>query len=305
MPDPQPRTGRLLAGVETGGTKIVCGVADPASPGRLIDRVEIPTTTPADSGRAVRAFLDRWDASDGIAAVGVASFGPLDLDPASPDYATIVSTPKPGWSGTRIAELVGAGDSRSFALVSDVTGSALGEADLGAGQGLIDLAYVTVGTGIGVGAIIDGVPVSATGHPEMGHLLVRRHPDDDFGGVCPFHGDCLEGLASGPALEARWGRPGDQLDDLAEEAVRFEAFYIGQLLATIVYSLVPQRVVIGGGVMKIPGLLGQSRAAMRAQIAGYLGDDHRSSRPDDFVVSPALGDLAGVIGALVLAHSLL
>jgi fructokinase len=292
----------VIAGVETGGTKIVCAVAEASRPHELIDTVEIPTTTPAESGTRVRSFLDRWDAERGIEAVGVASFGPVELDPASPRYRSIVATPKAGWSDTRIVDLIG--DGRRFAVVSDVTGSALGEAESGAGRGLTDLAYVTVGTGVGVGAIIHGMPVSATGHPEMGHLMVRRHPSDQFEGSCPFHGDCLEGLASGPAMSARWGRSTKDLGEVAAEAVQIEAHYLGQLLTTIVYALVPQRIVVGGGALKIPGLLDAARAALVREINGALGPEHRSSSPEEFVVRPELGDLAGVTGALALARDL-
>ncbi|QEO16148.1 ROK family protein [Agromyces intestinalis] len=287
----------MIAGVETGGTKVVAAVAHDASPGDLLDHVELPTTTPAETGAALRAFLDRWDPSR-TARVGVASFGPLDLDQASAGYGSITATVKPGWPGVRIADLVGG---RPFSLVSDVTGAVIGEATHGAGAGLSDVSYLTVGTGIGVGAIVDGRRVAQRSHPEVGHLPVRRHPDDAFDGVCPFHGDCIEGLASGPAIASRWGRPTRDLGPDLDRAVRLEAWYLGQLVASITYTLVPRRVILGGGVMKLPGVLDTTRAAFARELAGALGDRHPAADPSTFLVPPTLGDLAGVRGALELA----
>ncbi|GAA1511466.1 fructokinase [Agromyces terreus] len=290
----------MIAGVETGGTKIICGVADAAAPDLLVDVVEFPTTTPIESGERIRGYLEHW--GDRIDRVGVASFGPLDLDPGSPTFGSITTTPKPGWASTPVSELIGAG--RRMALVSDVTGAAIGEAAHGAATGVDDVAYVTVGTGIGVGAILAGAPVSRVGHPEMGHLPVRRHPDDRFAGVCPFHGDCIEGLASGPAMAARWGRPTRALGSDRTAAVELESYYLGQLLASVLYSLVPQRIVIGGGVLKVESMLAGTRAAMLRELNGALGADHASTDADAFVVPPRLGDHSGVLGALHLAASL-
>lgn len=286
----------MIAGVETGGTKIICGLAENSAPSVLIDVIELPTSTPAVAGVRIREFLDAR--VDRIDAVGIASFGPLDLNPASPGFGSITATTKPGWGHTGLSELIGG---RPMTLVSDVTGAALGEAAYGAATGLTDAAYVTVGTGIGVGALLSGRPVSATGHPELGHLPVRRHPDDDFPGVCPFHGDCIEGLASGPAMSARWKRPTRSLESDHPRAVTLEAYYLGQLLATVVYSLVPQRIVLGGGVLKIEGMLTAARMAMVQEINGALGSAHPATEPDTYVVPPQLGDHSGVLGALHLA----
>ncbi|KQQ93299.1 hypothetical protein ASF62_16490 [Leifsonia sp. Leaf325] len=286
----------MIAGVETGGTKIICGLAENSAPSELVDVIELPTSTPAVAGARIREFLDAR--VDRIDAVGFASFGPLDLDPSSPRFGSITATTKPGWGDTGLSDLIGG---RPMTLVSDVTGAALGEAAYGAAAGLSDAAYVTVGTGIGVGAILSGVPVSATGHPELGHLPVRRHPDDFFPGVCPFHGDCIEGLASGPAMSARWKRPTRSLGTDHALAVALEAYYLGQLLATVVYSLVPQRIVLGGGVLKIEGMLTAARSAMVREINGALGSAHPATEPDAFVVPPRLGDHSGILGALQLA----
>ena len=289
----------MIAGIETGGTKIICAVADEATPGELVEVIEFPTSTPEAAGERIRAFLGNRE--DRVDSVGVASFGPLDLDPSSPGRGHITATTKPGWAGVSLSELIG--PRRSMSLVSDVTGAAIGEAAYGAARGVADVAYVTVGTGIGVGAILSGAPVSGVGHPEMGHLPVRRHPDDDFPGVCPFHGDCVEGLASGPAMAARWRRPTRSLGADHARAVEIESSYLGQLLATVLYSMVPQRIVLGGGVLKIDGMLDGARAAMHREINGALGSTHPSNELKAFVVAPGLGDHSGVLGALHLAHA--
>lgn len=289
---------QLIAGVETGGTKIVAAVARVDDPGRIVDEIELPTTTPDEVAAHVRSFLERHER---IAHAGIAAFGPVDIDPGSPTFGTVSATPKPGWAGAPLADLVGG---RPHTIVSDVTGAALGEYALGASSGILDSAYITVGTGVGVGALVGGHPFSDTAHPELGHIAMRRHPDDDFAGVCPFHeGDCVEGLAAGPAIAERWGRPTRELGDLLERAVEMEAHYLGQLIATVTYAYRPQRIVIGGGAMKIPGLLEAVRDASVREIRGALGAEHPSNRPDTYLVPPGLGDRAGVIGALHLAAS--
>jgi len=289
----------MIAGIETGGTKVIAAVAAESAPHQILELIEIPTTTPLEVGEQVRALLDRWQDSPQM-QVGVASFGPVDLDPSSRSWAHITSTPKPGWSNTSIVDLVG--PNRSVSVVSDVTGAVIGETTLSGKAGERNVAYVTVGTGVGVGAIVDGRPLSSHSHPEIGHISVRRHPEDTFGGVCPFHGDCIEGLASGPSLAQRWGRSTRELADVLDTAVAIEASYLGQLLATVTYALVPDRIILGGGVTKIPGVLDGARRALRAEIAGALGTSHPSST-DTFVTLPRMGDLAGVHGALELAHS--
>lgn len=287
----------MIAGIETGGTKVICAVATEDDPHTLVDVTEMPTTTPAEVGLKIRAFLDRWQAADRM-AVGVASFGPLDLDRHSPTFESITATTKPGWSGTSLRPLIG--DGRDIILVSDVTGAAIGEGELGAARGLDAAAYVTVGTGVGVGAVVGGRPMSASTHPEMGHISVRRHPDDSFDGVCPFHGACIEGLASGPAMAQRWGKPTQDLGDALGDALELEAYYLGQLLATVSYALVPQRVILGGGVLKIPGMLDAARSATRREINGALGPSHPTGATN-YIEAPALGDFSGVHGALHLA----
>ena len=286
----------LIAGIETGGTKTIAAVAHPERPAAVLETLEIATTTPREVGDRLRAFLGD------VSHVGVAAFGPLDLDPASPTYRCITATPKPRWAGTRIADLLPPG--ARFVLVSDVTGAAVAEHAYGATAGLADAAYVTVGTGVGVGAVVDGAAFTRRAHPELGHMAVRRHGSDRFDGVCPFHGDCLEGLASGPAVAARWGRPTTALHEDLTAAVGLEAFYLGQLVATVTYAYRPDRVTLGGGVLKIPGLLDAVRGTAVREIAGALGPTHPSRMPESVLVTPTLGDLAGVTGALTLAATL-
>ncbi|MGO3885175.1 MAG: ROK family protein [Mycetocola sp.] len=287
----------MIAGIETGGTKIVCGVAERTSPADIIASITIPTGSPADNYAELTAMLGEYP----IEAVGLASFGPVDVVPLSPSYGTILASPKPGWPGFDQRAALGALGEIPLSVVSDVTGAAIGEHRHGAGIGRGSLAYVTVGTGVGVGAIVGGRPIQGLGHPELGHILVRRHPDDSFAGVCPFHGDCLEGLASGPAVTARWGRPGTELGEDRAAAIEFSAYYIAQLMMTITLSLCPERIVLGGGVAKTPGLADRVRELTASLLNGYLLDHPAADATSAFIVAPGCGDQAGVIGALELA----
>lgn len=294
----------MIAGIETGGTKVICAVAASSAPGTIVDRLRIPTTSPAETLGAVRSFLERYASAGELDAVGLAAFGPVNVDRSSPSYGWITSTPKAGWRNTDIPRALGLGDAMPLQVVSDVTGSAVGEQRSGAGIGMRNIAYVTVGTGVGAGFAADGVPFLQRSHPEMGHLPVRRYPGDTFPGNCPFHGDCLEGLVSGPAIRARWGRPGEQLGALRSEAVPLLAFYVAQLLAAVTYTVAPDRIVLGGGVLKLPGLLQASREGLAGVVGGAL-EGHPLTLPGSgYVCSPVLADLAGVHGALFLAHDL-
>ncbi|MGV0108843.1 ROK family protein [Arthrobacter sp. CP30] len=291
----------MIAGIETGGTKVICAVADPRDPGSPVDQARIDTTSPAETLAAVRAFLAPYAVDGRFDAVGLASFGPVEVDAASPRYGRITSTPKPGWRDTDLIAGLGLVDGTPVRLVTDVTGAALGEHRFGAGRGVADLAYVTVGTGIGAGIVVNGAPFTLRSHPELGHLVIRRHPEDSFPGVCPFHGDCLEGLASGPSVAARWGRPGHELGSLRHRAVEFSAYYVAQLLATVTYAAAPQRIVVGGGVLKTPGLLDAVREQLALLVGGALADHPLTDTRSGYVVRPALGDESGVRGALSFA----
>jgi fructokinase len=282
--------------IEAGGTKFV--VAAGTGPSDLSDPTTVATTTPDDTIGAAIEALRRLGPLD---AVGIASFGPIDLRPGSATEGRIVATPKPGWSGTDIVGRVRAELGVPVAFDVDVNGSAMGEGIWGAGRGLDTFVYLTVGTGIGGGAMVEGTLLHGLNHPEMGHLVVPRHPDDGFAGSCPFHGGCLEGMAAGPAIEARWGRRPDHLGDLTASAVALEAWYLGTGLADLTLALAPQRLIVGGGVMRLPGLIDAVRSRLLEALGGYVTFPEVRD-VSSFVVPPGLGDRAGVLGAIALAR---
>ncbi|MGI5176793.1 ROK family protein [Dactylosporangium sp. CA-152071] len=286
----------LFGGVEAGGTKVVCAVG--VGPDAVVDRTTIPTTSPGETlDRVIAYFRAQRAAGHDIAALGVASFGPLDL--AS---GRITTTPKPGWGGTDLVGALRRGLGVPVALDTDVNGAAYGEHRWGAGRGQGTVVYVTVGTGIGGGAVVDGRPLHGLLHPEMGHLHVQRHPGDDFAGTCPFHGDCVEGLASGPAIARRAGRPAHDLGPLLSRTVALEAHYLSQLMTSILYLLMPHRIVVGGGVLNIPGLLDAVRAATAERLGKALDAVPATADLSTYIVPPGLGGLSGVLGALGLAE---
>jgi fructokinase len=290
----------VLGGVEAGGTKFVCvtGTAD----GTILSRERFDTRDPQSTVAEMRDFFARL-ISDGqqLAAIGVAAFGPLELRRAHAEFGHIGVTPKAGWSHT---DLVGPLAQFGVPVVidTDVNGAALGEGTWGAATGLDQFVYLTVGTGIGGGVVAGGVTVQGLVHPEIGHISVGRLAGDDFAGVCPFHGDCFEGMASGPAIAARWGRPAEDLsgDDLVR-AVDVEAAYLAAGIRNVVYTVAPQRIVIGGGVRNLPGLFPAVRRHLADQLNGYPGLAEHGA--DDFVVAAGCGDDAGTMGALALAAS--
>lgn len=283
----------LLGAIEAGGTKFVMatGTAD----GTIHARHSIPTSSPeATLGQA----RDWFKTQPAIAALGIASFGPVELDRSSPKWGYITETPKPGWSNCDLAGYFVRALSLPIGFDTDVNGAALGEFRFGAGRGASGMAYITVGTGIGGGLIIGGKLAHGAGHPEMGHFYPRRPAHDrDFEGNCPFHGDCLEGLASGPAILARWGKTLSELpqDHEAHECV---AGYLAQACHTLFACCAIERVVMGGGVMKTPGLAERIQKATEKAGGNYLPGRNRQS-----VVLPQLGDNSGIIGALLLAEA--
>jgi fructokinase len=289
----------LYGGVEAGGTKVVCLIG--AGPDTIVADTLVPTTTPEETvGAVVDFFAARSRAGIDVVAGGIASFGPVELRRSSPKYGWITSTPKAGWSDTDLLGPVQRTLGVPVGFDTDVNGAALGEGRWGAAQGLDTFVYLTVGTGVGGGAVVGGRIAHGLVHAEMGHLIVGRHPDDDYPGRCPFHGDCLEGLASGPALQERWGSPPDELegDELAA-AVDMEAYYLAAGLRNIVYTLAPERIVIGGGVSQLEGLFPATRLSLSQQLGGYPGlVEHGAA---EFVVPAVLGAMAGPAGALALA----
>jgi fructokinase len=287
-----------LGGIEAGGTKWVCAIGD--GPGRLGKTISIPTTTPGETlGRAVGFF----SGNDAIEALGVGSFGPIDIHHSSPTWGHITTTPKPGWPDTDVASMLGSSLGVPVAFDTDVNAAALGEHRWGAAVGLETFSYITVGTGIGGGGMANGGLMHGLVHPEIGHMRIPHdRARDPFPGVCPYHADCFEGLASAGALERRWGTPPESLTD--ETAWELEAEYIALGVVNIVCVLSPQRIILGGGVMRQPTLLPRIRRYVRDLLSGYVAASELGDSIDDFVVSPALGERAGVLGAIELARAL-
>lgn len=289
----------LFGGIEAGGTKFICAVG--RGPGQLAE-TRIPTTAPAETiGRAI-AFFQEQAGGARLAAVGIGSFGPVDPDPASPTFGYITTTPKPGWRHIDIAGALRQALGVPVGFDTDVNAAALGEHRWGAAQGLNDFIYLTIGTGIGGGVMANGAPVHGVVHPELGHIRIPHDwKEDPFAGFCPFHGDCFEGLAAGPAVQKRWGQRGE---DLAADhpAWVLEARYLAFALANYVCTLSPQKIVVGGGVMSQPRLLPMVRQQTRDLLHGYIAAPAILERIDEYIVAPGLGKQSGVLGAIVLAE---
>ncbi len=286
----------LLAAVEAGGTKFRGAVV--SADMTIVDSVRVPTTDPDTTLAAVAAFFQR---APPVAALGIASFGPVDLDPNSPGYGALVGTPKPGWSSSPILGRLADAAGVPAAIQTDVEAAAVAEQTLGPEPRPRRLTYVTVGTGIGAAMAMDGTPWRGRRHSELGHIPVRRVSDDDYPGHCPFHRDCLEGMASGPAMAERWGVEPSQAAD-RDDIWQMEAAYLAQLVRVLAYSFAPDRIVFGGGVGGRPGLAEMIRTESRADLGGYA--DYLSGQ-DGSVTAPALGDDSGLLGAALLARSLL
>lgn len=286
----------IFAGVELGGTKCVCTLARDAE--SILEQVTVPTTSPEETLAAIEDRLVEWHNRDRIAALGIGSFGPIDLDRSSASYGAITTTPKHGWAGTDVAGRLQRALGVPTGFDTDVNGAALAELKWGAGQGVRDLAYITVGTGVGVGLICDGKPVHGFSHPEAGHIRVARLRGDDWPGSCPFHGDCVEGLASGPAIKARLGV--EHLHDFAADHPVWEtvAWALAQLCHTLVCSAAPSTILIGGGVAKgQPQVIRRTGELLVKSLAGYV--TLPAGRP--FVQAPGLGGQAGPLGSIALA----
>lgn len=287
----------LYGGIEAGGTKFVCAVGTGPDDLRAVAR--FPTTTPAETVARVVAFFRQQP--EPVVAVGIGSFGPVDPDPRSPTYGTITTTPKPGWGGTPLRQMIEEALGVPVALDTDVNAAALGEHRWGAAKGLDTFVYLTVGTGVGGGAMVGGRLVHGLVHPEMGHILLPRRDDDPYPGGCPFHRSCLEGLAAGPALAARWGTRAEHLPP-DHPAWDLEAHYLALGLAAIICTLSPQRIILGGGVMQQAHLFPLVRRKVQETLAGYIQSPAILDHIDQYIVPPALGDRAGVLGAIALAQ---
>ena len=291
----------LLAGVELGGTKCVCLIG--TGPGDIRAQTSLATgNDPGATLERIDRILGEWQAVHGcVQALGIASFGPLNLSRGSPTYGFITSTVKPGWSHTDVVGRLTRDRPVCVGFDTDVNGAALAEQRWGAARGLGEFAYVTVGTGVGVGLVVRGQTVFGCNHPELGHVRVARAPGDVWPGICRYHLDCVEGLASGPAIAARAGLPPPEIPS-DSPVWELAAHALGQLLHTVVLATAPRRIFVGGGVMEArPGLLIQVRRRLRESLNGYLGLDELTEGIDRYVVPPGLGPLAGPLGALALA----
>jgi fructokinase len=297
MSSPPP----LIGAIEAGGTKFVlaCGTG----PDDLRDVERIPTTTPAETlARCVEYFKAAAQKHGPLAALGIGTFGPAGVDPSKPDWGFITTTPKPGWQQADMGAMLGKALGIPVAFDTDVNAAGYGECLWGAGQGCGVVLYITVGTGIGGGAIINGQPLHGLLHPEMGHIRIPKPPAlAEFAGACPWHGDCLEGLASGPAIAARWHLPAGELPP-GHPAWDAEADCLAAACASFACTLSPERILLGGGVMDVPGLLTKVQQKTRTLLAGYL--QHPSITSGEFITAPGLGNRAGILGALALGATI-
>ena len=283
----------IIAAVEAGGTKFICGLG--TEDGKIIDRINIPTTTPEETMKQVIEYFKDKE----FDVMGVGSFGPIDPVKESATYGYITKTPKPYWSDYNIIGELKKHFDVPMEFDTDVNGAALAESWWGSGKGLKNVMYITVGTGIGAGAVVDGKMLQGLTHPEMGHIFLKRHKDDNYAGKCPFHKDCLEGLASGPAIEERWGKKGVALAD-DEKVWEMEAYYLAQGLINYILILSPQKIIMGGGVMKQQQLFPLIRKNVQKFLNGYVHKKEILEDIDDYIVYPGLGDEAGFIGSIAL-----
>ena len=283
----------LYGGIELGGTKMVAGIADDDN--NIVEQISIATKEPEKTlNKLYEYFLGK-----NIASLGIASFGPVDLNKSSSTYGYITTTPKPGWGNV---DVLGHFKALNIPLGfdTDVNGACLGEVIHGAGRGLNNVIYGTIGTGIGFGVYLEGKLLHGLMHPETGHMILKRHPDDeDFEGPCPYHSDCLETLASGPSIESRWHKKARGLTD-DDKVWRLEAYYLGQALTNCVMCYSPERIILGGGIMHVEKLLPLIREETLKDLNGYIKKDEILNDIGSYIVLPQLGDDAGLIGAIEL-----
>lgn len=283
----------VIGAVEAGGTKFICGLGN--EKGKITERISIPTTTPEETMEKVIEYFKnkKFD------VMGIGSFGPIDPVKNSKTYGYITKTPKPYWSDYNIIGELKKHFHVPMEFDTDVNGAALAETWWGAGKGLKNVMYITVGTGIGAGAVVNGVMLQGLTHPEMGHIFLKKHPEDNFEGRCPFHKDCLEGMAAGPAIEERWGKKGQELaDDMC--VWEMEAYYLAQAIVNYILILSPQRIIMGGGVMKQKQLFPLIRKNVQKFLNGYVHKKEILEEIDKYIVCPDLGDEAGFVGSLAL-----
>ena len=291
----------LWGGIEAGGTKFVCAVG--TGPEDVREEVRFPTSSPEECiRRSIEYFRTMQRTHGPLKSIGIASFGPVDPNPSSPTFGYVTTTPKSGWAHTDLAGPIGKALGVPIGFDTDVNGAALGEFRWGAAQGLDTFVYITIGTGIGGGAMVGGKLIHGLMHPEMGHVLMKHdRAEDPFEGSCPYHKDCLEGLASGPAIEQRWNERAENLPP-DHPAWDLEAKYLAHGLVPQIYILSPQRIIMGGGVMDQVHLFPKVRRRVQEILNGYIQARAILENIDDFIVPPGLGNRAGVLGAIALAQ---
>ena len=291
----------LFGGIEAGGTKFICAVG--SGPDDLRDEIRIPTTKPEETlGKVINFFQSQ---PESVAAIGIGTFGPVNINPKSSKFGYITTTSKPGWINTNFVGALQAAFKVNIEFDTDVNAAALGEHYWGAAQGLDTFLYLTIGTGIGGGAMVEGNLLHGLIHPEMGHFYLPHDRErDPYDGFCPYHGDCFEGLAAGPAIEARWGKRAETLPE-DHPAWDLEANYIALALASFITILSPQKIILGGGVMEAPQLLPLVRHKTIQTLNGYVQTPKITEEIDNYIVPPMLGNKAGVLGAIALAQKAL
>ncbi len=293
------KTQKLFGGIEAGGTKFVCIVA--SGPDHILEQMRIPTTTPGETLERTIEFFRPFTASRQVGTIGIGCFGPLDSDPTSPTYGSITSTPKPGWNNTDVPGTIRRALNVGIAIDTDVNAAALGEFKWGASQGCDPSLYLTIGTGIGGGYVMNGQPLTGLLNPEMGHIRIPHDLQvDPFPGICPFHADCFEGLANGPAIQERFGSRGESIPD-DHPFWKVEAGYIASALVNYILTLSPRKIVIGGGVMGRAFLFPLVRRKVQDLLQGYVSHPKLLEDIANYIVPPALGNLSGSLGAIALA----
>lgn len=292
---------KIYAGIEAGGTKFVCAAG--SGPDNIIERTEFPTAFPDETlNRCLGFFSDFRQRYGELSAIGIGSFGPVDPDPASDTFGYITSTPKPGWENTDIAGYFKKALNLPAGFDTDVNAAALAEGRWGAAAGLADFVYITVGTGIGGGIIVNNSLIHGLTHPEIGHLpAVRDKSADPFPGVCPYHSDCIEGLASGPAIEKRWGKPANEISP-GHKAWEIESDYLAQLAAVCTLFYSPGKIIFGGGVMQQEHLLPMIRNKAAIILNGYIRHKNVGEDIESFILKPGLGGNSGIYGTFILAE---
>ena len=282
-----------IAAIEAGGTKFICGIGN--EKGEIFEKISIPTTTPEETMKKVIEYFKEKE----FEAMGIGSFGPIDPVKSSETYGYISKTPKPHWGDYNIVGELKKNFNVPMEFDTDVNGAALGESLWGAGKGLNNVMYITVGTGIGAGAVVNGKMLQGLTHPEMGHIFVKRNENDKYEGKCPFHSDCLEGLASGPAIEERWGEKGYNLEN-KNEVWELEAYYLAQALVNYILILSPEKIIMGGGVMKQKHMFPLIRKNVKEFLNGYVHKKEILEDIDNYIVYPGLEENSGLIGSLAL-----